>query len=438
MMHMMDSLLEVCQKQVTVLSEKDIDWVLTVPAIWNDSAKHFMRLAAQEAGIEKEKLTIALEPEAASICCRHTKLHNDGLGGISTFQSGKKYLVVDAGGGTIDMTVHEVCFGGALKELHKATGGAWGGTMVDTAFLDFIAELMGKDAFNTFKDQQREDYIDLLRDFERKKRETDLKSNGCVTIRIARSMFDLVNDIEGQQLKNVILNSRHAKTIKLDSDKLRLDNGLVRQFFKESVDKIVHHISELLETCKAEGVDTILMVGGYSESTLLQDVIQKEFKKLKIIVPSDSGLAVLKGAVMFGHRPTFTIERVSKFTYSIAVMRPFDEKIHPVDKRIECDAGIICKDLFSVLVHAGLRLVVGEIQCSKEITPHDINQSRRVASLGSMGKRKCFRRTIIRFAEKTSMTNVELGFNALAFPQGTICYTNMVKKNSLVGFNDSQ
>ncbi|KAH3738210.1 hypothetical protein DPMN_044838 [Dreissena polymorpha] len=117
------------------------------------------------------------------------------------------------------------------------------------------------------------------------------------------------------------------------------------------------------------------MVGGYSESTLLQDVIQKEFKKLKIIVPSDSGLAVLKGAVMFGHRPTFTIERVSKFTYSIAVMRPFDEKIHPVDKRIECDAGIICKDLFSVLVHAGLRLVVGEIQCSKEITPHDINQS---------------------------------------------------------------
>ncbi|KAH3738211.1 hypothetical protein DPMN_044839 [Dreissena polymorpha] len=47
-------------------------------------------------------------------------------------------------GGTIDMTVHEVCFGGALKELHKATGGAWGGTMVDTAFLDFIAELMGK------------------------------------------------------------------------------------------------------------------------------------------------------------------------------------------------------------------------------------------------------------------------------------------------------
>ena len=46
-------------------------------------------------------------------------------------------------GGTIDITVHEVCFGGKLKELYKATGGAWGGTMVDNAFLDFIAKLIG-------------------------------------------------------------------------------------------------------------------------------------------------------------------------------------------------------------------------------------------------------------------------------------------------------
>ena len=46
-------------------------------------------------------------------------------------------------GGTIDITVHEVCFGGELKELYKATGGAWGGTVVDKAFLDFMGELIG-------------------------------------------------------------------------------------------------------------------------------------------------------------------------------------------------------------------------------------------------------------------------------------------------------
>lgn len=31
-----------------------------------------------------------------------------------------------------------------LKELHKASGGAWGGTRVDEAFRQFIIKLVGK------------------------------------------------------------------------------------------------------------------------------------------------------------------------------------------------------------------------------------------------------------------------------------------------------
>ena len=31
-----------------------------------------------------------------------------------------------------------------LKELHKASGGAWGGTKVDEAFRQFIIKLVGE------------------------------------------------------------------------------------------------------------------------------------------------------------------------------------------------------------------------------------------------------------------------------------------------------
>jgi molecular chaperone DnaK (HSP70) len=42
-------LLEECHKQLADdLSEDDIKWVLTVPAIWNDGAKQFMREAAEQ------------------------------------------------------------------------------------------------------------------------------------------------------------------------------------------------------------------------------------------------------------------------------------------------------------------------------------------------------------------------------------------------------
>jgi len=41
--------------------------------------------------------------------------------------SGTRYIVVDCGGGTVDITVHELDNKmGTLKELYKATGGPYG------------------------------------------------------------------------------------------------------------------------------------------------------------------------------------------------------------------------------------------------------------------------------------------------------------------------
>ena len=44
------------------------------------------------------------------------------------FSKGMRYMVVDCGGGTVDITVHEMENDGLLRELYKATGGAYGGT----------------------------------------------------------------------------------------------------------------------------------------------------------------------------------------------------------------------------------------------------------------------------------------------------------------------
>lgn len=54
-----------------------------------------------QAGISSEKLIIALEPEAASLFCRHLpmdkRLDKSGVS-ISSFSAGTKYMVLDAGG----------------------------------------------------------------------------------------------------------------------------------------------------------------------------------------------------------------------------------------------------------------------------------------------------------------------------------------------------
>ncbi|KAL5019192.1 hypothetical protein ScPMuIL_004914 [Solemya velum] len=146
--YLKDDMLEMSMKQAAGLKESDIYWVLTTPAIWSDSAKQFMREAAIEAGIDKDCLTVALEPEAASIYCRYAKLQREQCGtkqSIECFAPGTRYAVLDAGGGTVDITVHEVNKDGTLKEIHRANGGPWGGTMVDEEFLNFLNKTVEAD-----------------------------------------------------------------------------------------------------------------------------------------------------------------------------------------------------------------------------------------------------------------------------------------------------
>ncbi|KAJ7381801.1 hypothetical protein OS493_038955 [Desmophyllum pertusum] len=51
------------------------------------------------------------------------------------------YIVVDIGGGTLDVTVHEIQDDGTIKEIHKVTGGPYGGIYVNQRFESLLEEL---------------------------------------------------------------------------------------------------------------------------------------------------------------------------------------------------------------------------------------------------------------------------------------------------------
>lgn len=46
--YLRDHLMTECKKQMTGIEESDVMWVLTVPAIWDDKSKQFMREAAEK------------------------------------------------------------------------------------------------------------------------------------------------------------------------------------------------------------------------------------------------------------------------------------------------------------------------------------------------------------------------------------------------------
>ncbi|XP_052674110.1 heat shock 70 kDa protein 12A-like [Crassostrea angulata] len=341
----------------------DIEYVLTVPAIWGDKAKMFMREAAVKAGIKEDNLTIALEPEAASIYCQYLKIaKEDTLSpSLGVVTPGTKYMVTDLGGGTADITVHQKCEDNTLEEVLPASGGPWGGKAVDDQFMNFLSELVGKKVWDEFKTKHMEDYLDIMRSFETKKRTIVPGKSGKTRMPIPQALVKLSMKSHGvKSFKDVIQKSEvHKSNVDHQTGKLIWDNDFFRGFFKKTIDGIVKHIDEIFQENEAKNVGFIVMVGGFSECLLVQDAIKKHFGKLSIIVPEEAGMAVLKGAVYFGHIPDAISRRSARYTYGIQTWPEFREGYHPKEKRVEIGKSVRCRDVFFKIVTKGEKVMPG-------------------------------------------------------------------------------
>ncbi|XP_052071121.1 heat shock 70 kDa protein 12B-like [Mytilus californianus] len=333
--------------------EDDIFWVVSVPAIWNDSAKQFMRESAEKVGIKGEKFIIVYEPEAASIYA--SLLPVDKLVGkngaviLKAFDPGRKFIVVDAGGGTVDISAQQVLENGELKIIHKECGGPWGGECINKQYVNMLKELFGKEVMNKFKRNNGEDFLQLLRDFEVKKKMFRVVDEESLTIRMPLSLIELFLDIEESDVQTAIASSRFNETVRLKRDKLSIAGSLVETFFSETIRTIIDEVVSLLKHERCSDVSVIMMAGGFSEDDTLQHAIKKQFPSLEVFIPTDGALAVLKGAVIYGHNPNVVSSRVCYYTYGIAISKAFDPSIHDPEKKVLRDGREMCNNLFEVL-----------------------------------------------------------------------------------------
>ncbi|XP_052276651.1 heat shock 70 kDa protein 12A-like [Dreissena polymorpha] len=120
------------------------------------------------------------------------------------------------------------------------------------------------------------------------------------------------------------------------------------------------------------------MVGGFSESPMLQKRIQESVPQdKKFIIPKEPGLAVLKGAVIFGHNPLVIEARRARYTYGVGTSVIFEEGTHPDSRRItSVDGEDYCTDIFDEHVTIGQELVFGKTNMDREYSPLNKDQER--------------------------------------------------------------
>lgn len=79
--------------------------------------------------------------------------------------------------------------------------------------------------------------------------------------------------------------SRYSKSIKWEGDKLLITPALFESCFEPAcIGIIIDHVHDLLDKPKVEGINTILMVGEFSNSPILQGRIKREFQDYRVVI----------------------------------------------------------------------------------------------------------------------------------------------------------
>lgn len=343
-----------------------IFWVLTVPAIWTDSAKQFTREAAREAGIHDDQLMLAYEPEAAALYCRLLPIDRFESGGehqelvLKTFERGKKFMVIDLGGGTVDIAVQETTSDAEIKTIYQVCGGSWGGTKVDESFIKFLDQLIGSENMKHIKNEGRSEYLEFLRGFELKKRNFNIDSKNRVVLMIPPAFVEILSEKSGENFEKIVKTSQHKSSLSFSGDKLYIDHSLFTSFFESSVNDIISHIKDIFNSDICRVLDGVVMVGGFAESMIVNSAVKRAFPDKKFIIPVEAGLAVAKGAVLYGHDPDIICSRTCRYTYGKSICIPFDSTLHSGKKSILIKGKPYCPGIFKKFFTIGQQVSLGE------------------------------------------------------------------------------
>ena len=198
--------------------------------------------------------------------------------------------------------------------------------------------MIGPEEFYRFSVEYKSDFLLLLEDFEQKKRMFTPDWLDVVTIRVPASLSSIITQTQ--------VDAAVWKDVSLSRDKLKISAEKFKSFFDGPVTEIVTHVQGLRKVIH-KPVKSILLVGGFSESPVLQSAMKESFgKSVHVIIPIDASLCVLKGAVLYGFNPCSVAFRTSRYTYGVAMTEPFDTNKHPERRKVVIDGHDFCDDVF--------------------------------------------------------------------------------------------
>lgn len=261
-----------------VMEITKVDFVLTVPAVWNEKAKQRTQKCAENAGFANgHRLTMISEPEAAAVfCIKNQDAHN--------IRTNDRIVVCDAGGGTVDLITYnclEISPRLRVRECAVGEGAFAGSSKIDRNFAQYFKDRMGPHFDNLRLETQQK----VVKNFEAIK---------CG-----------FRDRPDQAVYHVTVPTmNNLPEVGIENGELIITREDMRALFDPVITEVITLIyNQIKETSENAGrVNTILLVGGFGESLYLYDrvVAWAGPYEINVIQPKSASTAIVKGAVIRG------------------------------------------------------------------------------------------------------------------------------------------
>jgi molecular chaperone DnaK len=239
--------------------------VITVPAYFNDDQRQATKDAGAIAGLEVVRLVN--EPTAAAFAY-----------GLDKTESNLKIMVVDFGGGTLDVTI--MTFGGGVFEVTSTSGDTHlGGTDMDRALIDYVASEFLKE---TGIDLKKDSSVEYRLKEAVEKAKIELSTVLETDINLPFITVDSTNT------------PRHLNT--------KITRAKLEQLVKPIIDRITGPMHQALNDAKLtpNQISKVILVGGPTRMPIVKKTIEDSMGSNNIEHGIDPMECVAMGAAIQG------------------------------------------------------------------------------------------------------------------------------------------
>ena len=283
-------------------------------------------------------------------------------------------MVVDCGGGTVDIAVHQwqrntedntLC----IDEIHKVHGGPCGSFAVNKHFEIFLKKLLqlsDSEILTSFEPQWNKL---VYQDFEQTKCSFG-PADGSITVAIPKVIRKYIKKNKGKDIEELVeLYPNDSLEWDDEDDGIAIPQDLVLDFFRPVFKQIIEHIETVLKAPECKSVNKILLVGGFAVSQHLYDAIRQHFPAYTLERGQDPLLSVLLGAVKFGKNHKLIRSRIMRQTIGIETWENFVAGYHSKEHKKKVEGKSYCMKIFTKFFDVNERISANTSGKEVIITP---------------------------------------------------------------------